>query len=123
MEQGQRFTSGAIAAGVTTVNLLLGTLFMQPPQASIVKFAATVPAAAAGDALLSVRISGRTVALEMIVPVESVPGQGPTPLGTGLLYQGIVMPGELVELFIRNGDTVNAIAAPGVTVSASIDAA
>lgn len=123
MEQVQRFTSGAIAAGVTTANLLLGTLFMQPPQASVVKFAATVAAAAAGDALLSVRIGGRTVALEMIVPVESIAGQGPTPLGTGPLYSGVIMPGELVELFVRNGDTVNAIAAPGVTVYASIDAA
>jgi hypothetical protein len=121
VEQVQRFTSGAVAAGVTTANLLLGSLFMQPPQDSVIKFAASCAAAAAQDGLMTVRIGGRVVAQEMIVPVESIAGQGPTPLSTGPLYQGVAMAGELVELIIRNADTVNAIAAPGITVFASID--
>lgn len=120
-EQVQRPTSGAIAAGVTTANILLGTLFMQPPTNSAFKMSASVAAAASGDGLVSIRIGGRTVCLEAVVPVESVAGQGPTPLGIGPLYSGVAMAGELIELFVRNQDTVNAIAAPGVTFYVSID--
>jgi hypothetical protein len=100
-EQGQRFlTSQAISS--TSQNVLLGTLFMQPMQDCGITIAAAVPAADAGIAFATVRIGGRVVLQEAIVPTESIAGQGPTPLSTGNLYSGGVLAGELVEYVIRN---------------------
>jgi len=100
-EQGQRFLT-SVPVSSTSANVLLGSLFMQPMADSALSILAAVPAADSGIGFATVRIGGRVVLQEAIVPVESVPGQGPTPLSTGPLYQGVVLAGELVEYVIRN---------------------
>lgn len=100
-EQGQRFVT-SVPVSSTSANVLLGTLFMQPMQDSALSIAAAVPAADAGIAFATVRIGGRVVLLDAVIPTESIAGQGPTPLSTGNIYTGGVLAGELVEYVIRN---------------------
>ena len=120
-EQGQRFNT-ALAASQLTGNVLLGTLYQQPMQDSAFSVAASLPALAAtnGNVQATVRIGGRVVLQDAVVPVESVVGQGPTPLAVGNLYTGTVLAGELIELIYRN-TVATAVLAPGVTSFVNIN--
>jgi hypothetical protein len=113
--QTLRPNTGAILAGARTANILAGTLVQYPGADSMVRVAATVPAAAAGDALMSLSIGGRNVTGTpgQLVPTELAAGRGPD-AQLGWLYSGPALGGDLLELSIQNQDTVNAIAAPGV---------
>jgi len=104
--QTLRFSS-PIAAGVSLANVLAGTLIQYPGQPSVVRVAATVPAAATGDILMSLRIGGRLVAPDQVVPIESLAGRGPD-AQLGWLIAAPAMGNELLELVARNQDAANA---------------
>ena len=112
-----RPTTGAIAAGARTGNLLLGSLIQYPGVPSVVRVTGTVPAAASGDGLLQLTIGGRVVtgAIGLVIPTELAAGRGPD-AQLGWLYEGPAMGNELLELVVVNQDTTNAIAAPGATL-------
>jgi len=120
MEQGQRFNT-ALGASAISANVFLGSLFMQPMQDSALSIACSLPALAAtnGAVQATLRIGGRVVLQDAVVPVESIVGQGPTPLSVGNIYTGAVLAGELVELIYRN-TVATAVLAPGVTTFANI---
>jgi len=109
-----RPNSGAILAGATTANILQGTLIQYPGAPSMVRVAATVPAAAAGDGLLNLSIGGRNMTgAGQVIPTELTAGRGPD-AQLGWLYEGPALGDDLLGMNVRNIDTVNAIAAPGV---------
>lgn len=109
-----RPNTGAIAAGVTSPNILQGTLIQYPGAPSMVRVAATVAAAAAGDGLMNLSIGGRNVTgAGQVIPTELAAGRGPD-AQLGWLYEGPALGDDLLELSVRNIDTVNPIAAPGV---------
>ena len=111
--QTLRPSTGAIAAGVTSANILQGTLIQYPGAPSMVRVAATVAAAAAGDGLMQLAIGGRNVTGNgQVIPTELSPGRGPD-AQLGWLYEGPALGDDLLELSVRNVDTTNAIAAPG----------
>jgi hypothetical protein len=120
-DQTLRIQSGAIAAGARTANLLQGTLVQYPGAPAIVRVAATVAAAAAGDGLLQLAIGGRNVTGQgQLIPTELAAGRGPD-AQLGWLYSGPALGNELLELTIQNQDLVNPIAAPGVTVLVQVE--
>lgn len=121
-DQTLRIQSGVIAAGARTGNLLQGTLVQYPGAPSVVRVAATVPAAAAGDGILAFSIGGRNVAGTpgQLIPTELAAGRGPD-AQLGWLYTGPALGSDLLELSIINQDTVNAIAAPGVTILVQVE--
>lgn len=104
--QTLRFQS-AIAAGATLANVLAGSLVQYPQQPSVVRVAATVPAAATGDILMSLRIGGRLVAPDQVVPIEAAAGRGPD-AQLGWMIAAPAMGNELLELVARNIDAANA---------------
>lgn len=121
VEQGQRFNT-ALGASAISGNVFLGSLFMQPMSDCALSVASSLPGLAATNGAIqaTLRIGGRVVLQDAVVPVESVVGQGPTPLATGNLYTGGVLAGELVELIFRN-TVATAVLAPGVTTFANIN--
>lgn len=121
MEQTQRFNT-ALAAATLSSNVLLGTLFMQPPVDCRLQIAAALPALAGTNGLVqaTLRVGGRVVLLDAVVPTEQVTGQGPSPQ-VGILWSGVVLAGELVEYFLRNTAPATAVAAPGVTSLVTIE--
>lgn len=120
--QALRITSGVIAAGARSTNLLANTVIQYPGSPSIVRVTATLAAAAAGDGLLQLTIGGRVVTgpLGVLIPTELAAGRGPD-AQLGWLYAGPAMGDELLELIVVNQDTVNPIAAPGVTALINVD--
>lgn len=120
--QQLRDSTGAIVASGTTVNLLLGTTLQSAAQPSLLRITATLPAAAAQDGRMDVFAGGRQLSgrLGQLVPVESVAGRGPD-AQLGWLGEWVVGAGELLELVFRNVDTVNPIAAPGITWIAQLE--
>lgn len=122
-EQPLRRTTGAIAASGNSGNVLQGTTLQYATRPSKLRISASVPAAASGDGLMDVFAGGRQLTGRdgHTVPVEAAAGSGPTLLNPGFLLDEGVAAGELIELVFRNGDTVNAIAAPGVTYYVRID--
>lgn len=104
--QTLRFTS-AIAAGATLTNVLAGSLVQYPQQPSVCRVAATVPAAATGDILFTLKIGGRVVAPDQLVPIETAAGRGPDSQ-LGWLIAAPAMGNELLELTARNQDAANA---------------
>ena len=112
-----RLTTGVIAAGARTTNLLQGTLIQYPGVPSVIRVTGTVPSAASGDGLLQLTIGGRVVtgAVGLLIPTELAAGRGPD-AQLGWLYEGPAMGSELLELVTVNQDTTNAIAAPGATI-------
>jgi len=122
--QTLRLQTGAIAAGARTGNVLQGTLVQYPGEPSMVRIAATVAAAAAGDGLMSLGVGGRNVTGTpgQLVPTELAAGRGPD-AQLGWLYQGPALGSDLLELAFINQDTVNPIAAPGVTVLVEVEPA
>lgn len=121
-DQTLRISSGVIAAGARTGNLLQGTLVQYPGAPAVVRVAATVPSAASGDGLLSLTIGGRVVTgpTGQLIPTELAAGRGPD-AQLGWLYSGPALGNELLELVIINIDTVNPIAAPGATVLVQVE--
>jgi hypothetical protein len=121
-DQTLRITTGAVAAGARTGNVLQGTLVQYPGAPAIVRVAATVPTAASGDGLLSLTIGGRVVTgpVGQLVPTELAAGRGPD-AQLGWLYSGPAMGNELLELVVINQDTVNPIAAPGATILVQVE--
>lgn len=121
-DQTLRLTTGVIAAGARTGNVLQGTLVQYPGAPAIVRVAATVPTAASGDGLLSLVIGGRVVTgpVGQLIPTELAAGRGPD-AQLGWLYSGPAMGNELLELVVINQDTVNPIAAPGATVLVQVE--
>jgi len=116
-----RPNTGAIAAGATTANVLQGTLIQYPGAPSMVRVAASVPAAAAGDGLMNLSIGGRNVTgAGQVIPTELAAGRGPDSQ-LGALYAGPALGDDLLELAFINQDTVNAIAAPGITVIVNVE--
>lgn len=120
--QTLRIQTGAIAAGARTGNVLQGTLVQYPGAPSMVNVSATLPAAAAGDGLMSLSIGGRNVTGTpgQLVPTELAAGRGPD-AQLGALYAGPALGDDLLELAFINQDTVNAIAAPGITVIVNVE--
>lgn len=121
-DQTLRFTSGVVAAGARTGNLLQGTLVQYPGAPAIVRVAATCLAAAANDPVLALSIGGRNVlgTPGQAVPVELTPGRGPD-AQLGWMWSGAALGSDLLELSILNIDTVNPIAAPGVTILVQVE--
>lgn len=121
-DQTLRITSGVIAAGSRSTNLLQGTLVQYPGAPAIVRVAATVASAASGDGLLNLTIGGRVVTgpTGQLIPTELAAGRGPD-AQLGWMYSGPALGNELLELVIVNQDTVNPIAAPGVTVLVQVE--
>lgn len=120
-DQTLRIQTGAIAAGARTLNVLAGTLVQYPGSPAVVRIAATVPAAAAGDALLNFTIGGRNVTgAGQLVPTELAAGRGPD-AQLGWLYSGPALGSDLLELVVANQDLVNAIAAPGATILVQVE--
>ena len=121
-DQTLRISSGVIAAGARTGNLLQGTLVQYPGAPAVVRVAATVPAAASGDGLLSLTIGGRVVTgpVGQLIPTELAAGRGPD-AQLGWLYSGPALGNELLELVVINQDAVNPIAAPGATVLVQVE--
>lgn len=114
--QQLRDSTGAIVASGTTANLLLGTTLQTAAVPSVLMITASLPAAAAQDGRMDVFAGGRqlTGRQGQLVPVESVAGRGPD-AQLGWLGEWEVAAGELLELVFRNVDTVNPIAAPGIS--------
>jgi hypothetical protein len=109
-----RPSTGAIAAGARTANIVQGQLIQYPGSPSMVRIAATVAAAAAGDAQLQVFVGGRNVTGQGFnIPTELAAGRGPDSQ-LGWLWTGPALGSDLLEVYVQNVDTVNAIAAPGV---------
>lgn len=121
-DQTLRITTGVVAAGARTGNVLQGTLVQYPGAPAIVRVAATVPTAASGDGLLSLTIGGRVVTgpVGQLIPTELAAGRGPD-AQLGWLYSGPAMGNELLELVVINQDTVNPIAAPGATILVQVE--
>lgn len=121
-DQTLRIQTGAIAAGARTTNVLQGTLVQYPGAPAVVRVAATVPAAAASDGLLSLTIGGRVVTgpVGQLIPTELAAGRGPD-AQLGWLYSGPALGNELLELVVINQDTVNPIAAPGATIIVQVE--
>lgn len=121
-DQTLRISTGVIAAGARTANVLQGTLIQYPGAPAIVRVAATVPTAASGDGLLSFTIGGRVVTgpVGQLIPTELAAGRGPD-AQLGWLYSGPALGNELLELVVINQDTVNAIAAPGATIIVQVE--
>jgi hypothetical protein len=121
-DQTLREITGAIVASGATANLLLGTTLQTANRPSMLRVTATVPAAAASDARMDVFAGGRqlTGRAGQNVPTELAAGRGPDNQ-LGWLLERPVAAGELLELVFRNIDTVNAIAAPGVSWYATLD--
>jgi hypothetical protein len=120
-DQTIRPSTGAIPAGTRTQNILQGLLIQYPGSPAIVRVAATVPAAAAGDGVMNLTIGGRNVTGNgQIIPTELAAGRGPD-AQLGWLYEGPALGNELLELTVQNADTVNAIAAPGATFIVQVD--
>jgi hypothetical protein len=121
-DQTLRFTSGVIAAGARTGNLLQGTLVQYPGAPAIVRVAATCLAAAASDGVLALSVGGRNVlgTPGQIVPTELAVGRGPDSQ-LGWMWSGAALGSDLLELSIINVDTVNPIAAPGITVLVQVE--
>lgn len=121
-DQTLRITSGAIAAGARSGNLLQGTLVQYPGAPAVIRIAATVPSAASGDGLLSLTIGGRVVTgpVGQLIPTELAAGRGPD-AQLGWMYSGPALGNELLELVVINQDTVNPIAAPGVTALVQVE--
>lgn len=121
-DQTLRIQTGAIAAGARTGNVVQGTLVQYPGAPAVVRIAATVPAAAASDGLLSVTIGGRNVTgpVGQLIPTELAAGRGPD-AQLGFLYAGPALGSDLLEIVVINQDTTNAIAAPGATVLVQVE--
>jgi hypothetical protein len=121
-DQTLRFQTGVIAAGARTGNIVQGSLVQYPGAPAVVRIAATVPAAAASDGILSVSIGGRNVTGTpgQLVPTELAAGRGPD-AQLGWLYSGAALGSDLLEVYVINQDTVNPIAAPGATVLVQVE--
>lgn len=121
-DQTLRITSGAVAAGARSGNLLQGTLVQYPGAPAVVRIAGTVAAAAAGDGIMAFSIGGRNVAGSpgQVIPTELAAGRGPD-AQLGWLYSGPALGSDLLELSVINIDTVNPIAAPGVTFIVQVE--
>lgn len=97
----------AIAAGATTANVVQGSLVQYPGVPSMVRVAATVPAAATGDILMTLKLGGRVVAPDQVVPIESAAGRGPD-AQLGWMIAAPARGSDLIELTYRNIDAANA---------------
>jgi hypothetical protein len=120
--QTPRDSTGAIVASGQTTNLLLGTTLQSPARPSVLRVTAALPTAASGDGRMDVYAGGRQLTSRngAVVPVESVAGRGPD-AQLGWIGEWEVAAGELLELYFRNTDTANAIAAPGITWFAQLE--
>lgn len=69
--------SVSVPAATTLANILQGESIEFASEDSMLTLAATVPAAAAGDASLSLRLTDEVVMDRALVPVENLAGAGP----------------------------------------------
>lgn len=67
----------SIAAATTIQNVLAGESVEFAAEDSMLTLAASVPAASAGDATLSLRLTDEIVMDRAVVPVENLAGAGP----------------------------------------------
>ncbi len=95
-----RFTT-SVAAGATSANVVQGSLVQYPGRDSMVQVAATIPAAAAGTILMTVKLGGRVVAPDQVVPIESAAGRGPDSQ-LGWLVSAPARGSDLIELTYRS---------------------
>jgi len=121
-DQTLRFTTGAIAAGARTGNIVQGSLVQYPGAPAVVRVSATVPAAASGDGILSVNIGGRNVTGTpgQVIPTELAAGRGPDSQ-LGWLSSGPALGSDLIEIIVINSDTANPFAAPGAPVLVQVE--
>ena len=101
---GRRFSTGAVAAGATTANLLADSTLRYPGEDSALEVAATTEAAGLLDQTIIVEV-GNQLVYDGILGVEQTVGGGPR-LPDNVLVRTGVGRGDQISVRVRNDDAV-----------------